>query len=226
VAQSGDDSLNSPGVNLATRTLFNWKTPVSTSPPLHRILLLPPGGELESSDEALLAALGGQERPLTLDALPEGLPQGGGWLVVPARASEVVEPALSALVRSPDPWALLMALPDGGPGAGSEAGSQSRLQFVSCSPGFPESAEEIARRMDAAGLDRGTLSHRQVLLDLSRIRHDVNNALTSALAEAQFMRMDAEAGTELADGLELVERQLQKIRDLIAELSALRVTGR
>ena len=53
-----------------------------------------------------------------------------------------------------------------------------------------------------------------VLAAIGRLRHDINNPLTAALVEVDLMRMDAEEGSELADSLEAIRRQLDRIREL------------
>lgn len=55
----------------------------------------------------------------------------------------------------------------------------------------------------------------RVLVEVARARHDVNNPLTSALAETQILLLDAEQG-EVREGLEIVQTQLRRIRDLVA----------
>jgi hypothetical protein len=53
----------------------------------------------------------------------------------------------------------------------------------------------------------------------------VNNPLTAALAEVQLLRMDHPPGTEEGEALAVVEEQLKRIRDMVAELAAYRVQG-
>jgi signal transduction histidine kinase len=60
-----------------------------------------------------------------------------------------------------------------------------------------------------------------VLRHVARARHDINNPLTSALAETQLLLMDVDEG-ELRESLETIQRQIRRIRDLVAELSVLR----
>ncbi len=60
-----------------------------------------------------------------------------------------------------------------------------------------------------------------VLRYLAKARHDINNPLTSVMAETQLLLMDVEDG-EVRESLETVQRQIRRIRDLVAELSVLR----
>lgn len=188
---------------------------MSSSSSVHRLILIPDGEALTPEERALAGLLGVQGDPLTPDDLPRALPEGGGWILVPIRfAAGLTLRLLLDFDATPDPWALLMI----------EPGEEARV--LPLSPGFSEPAGVAQERLSGPMVEGGFLNHRGALLALSRIRHDVNNALTSAMAETQFMRMDAEKGTELAEGLELVENQLRRIRALVGELSALRVTPR
>jgi signal transduction histidine kinase len=67
----------------------------------------------------------------------------------------------------------------------------------------------------------GLLELHRVLLEISRARHDINNPLTSALAETQILLLDVPPG-EVRDGLETVQTQLRRIRDLVAATRHLR----
>lgn len=62
----------------------------------------------------------------------------------------------------------------------------------------------------------------RVLAEISRARHDINNPLTSALAETQILLLDAPAEGELRESLETVQTQLRRIRDLVAATRYLR----
>ena len=62
---------------------------------------------------------------------------------------------------------------------------------------------------------------RGVLADVARIRHDLNNPLTSALAEVQLLLFDTE-DEEVREALEVIQSQLRRMRDLIASTSYLR----
>lgn len=188
---------------------------MTEQPSSPRYLLKPSALELTDEVARAVAELRPESRALALEHGSGGLPDGGGWLIIPPGLSqEASEELMQGLVESDDAWGLLLlqARPEG-------------VRVVPLTPGYPESPDRIAERLVAGGLEGGFVEHRLLLDELARIRHDVNNALTSALAEAQFLRMDAEEGTEIAGGLALVERQLQRIREITAELGALRVTS-
>jgi len=69
------------------------------------------------------------------------------------------------------------------------------------------------------------LSLRLLVAELARVRHDLNNPLTAALAEVQLLLMDQPGDSEEAESLRVVEAQLKRIRDLVAKLSAYRASG-
>lgn len=66
------------------------------------------------------------------------------------------------------------------------------------------------------------LELRRVVARISVARHDINNPLTSALAETQLLLMDAPEG-EVRAGLETVQRQLRRIRDMVQATSGMRL---
>ena len=56
---------------------------------------------------------------------------------------------------------------------------------------------------------------------VAKARHDINNPLTVAMAETQLLLLDVE-DAEVRSGLEAVEQQLRRIRDLVAGLPGVR----
>jgi signal transduction histidine kinase len=99
----------------------------------------------------------------------------------------------------------------------TEDGAVSALPI---SMGYLQSLDDVlnAARPDSVApvLELGV-----VLRHVARARHDINNPLTSALAETQLLLMDVDEG-ELRESLETIQRQIRRIRDLVAELSVLR----
>ena len=87
------------------------------------------------------------------------------------------------------------------------------------SVGFPLVLDELLDRVAAA--EKPILELRSVLRFISRARHDINNPLTSGLAETQLLLMDVEEG-EIRESLEVIQDQLRRIRDLVASLSVLK----
>lgn len=135
-----------------------------------------------------------------------------GWLFLsPDLPFDEVEGLLRGLGKRPGSWSpVALEERDGEFGA------------LSVSPGFTRPLNEIVERVRAGGTEASLLSFRYALGVLSRIRHDVNNPLTAALAETQLMLMDAEEGSDDRQSLRTVEEQLHRIRDLVALLNPLR----
>lgn len=135
-----------------------------------------------------------------------------GWIFLPPGvAAGEIEDLLVALGRRTGGWSPVLLRESNG-----------ELRALPLSPGFIRPVDEVVARVRAGGPDASFVSFRYALGILSRIRHDVNNPLTAALAETQLLRMDAEEGSEEAQSLKVVEEQLQRIRNLIALLNALR----
>ncbi len=80
-------------------------------------------------------------------------------------------------------------------------------------------ATELADVSESAGREGGgeekSLELPQVLARIARARHDINNPLTAAFVETQILLMGAEEG-EVREGLEIIQTQLRRIRDLVA----------
>lgn len=66
------------------------------------------------------------------------------------------------------------------------------------------------------------LELRDVLTRIARARHDINNPLTSALAETQLLLMDSAEDEEVRENVEVVLEQLRRIRDLVSATVHLR----
>jgi signal transduction histidine kinase len=86
--------------------------------------------------------------------------------------------------------------------------------------GWATNPAELGRWVEGEE-DAEVLELRHVLTRVARARHDLNNPLTSAMAETQLALLDA-ADPGLRSGLETVEEQLRRIRDLVATLRAFR----
>ncbi len=90
------------------------------------------------------------------------------------------------------------------------------------SVGFADPVAELLSRASPAE-DRGVvLELHEVLARIARGRHDMNNSLTAAVAEVQLLLMDVEEGSETEEGLQVIQTQLERIRDLVAGLRELR----
>lgn len=90
-----------------------------------------------------------------------------------------------------------------GPGGAPEART---LSLGSAHP-----LEEVAGAADGAA-PGGLLELHGVLAEVARVRHDLNNPLTSAMAEVQILLMDTQGGAE-EESLRIVQEQLRRMRD-------------
>ena len=167
----------------------------------------------EGPDAPLCALVPGREIVHLTRADELGGRAPGLLLLPPELSPDQVVAALAHAAASSDEahWmAVLVERPSG----------ESPARAVPISIGWPASGGELLRW--ASG-DRGAdvLELRHVLDRIGRSRHDINNPLTSAMAETQLALMDATDPVVRA-GLETIEEQLRRIRDLVADLRAFR----
>lgn len=101
-----------------------------------------------------------------------------------------------------------------------EAGSDEPV-VRALSVDHPSTLDELSRFAEGDP-EAKLLELRNVINRISRGRHDINNPLTSALAETQLLLMDAPETGEEREALETVEEQLRKIRDLVQGLTPIR----
>lgn len=180
----------------------------SDVPPSTALLLLAP------ADSPVRIALEGMEgvRPQLLDAWHVGVTEGrpGGMVVLDgALPPTTLLEVLVDLGASKGEWGAILV----------QSGEDGGLQGLPLSPGLPGALGAVVEaEARGAGL-------RALLRAVARARHDINNPLTSALAEVQLLLMDLEGeGTdgELRESLLLVQAQLRRIRDLVQELHQFR----
>jgi len=135
-----------------------------------------------------------------------------GWVILPpGSGSDEVLDLLLRLTGEAGDWSPLAVLREG-----------DAHVVAPIHPGHRFGIEDVGERLGGASTGAGLLSFRLGVGELSRIRHDINNPLTAALAEVQLLLMDAEAGTPTTEALEVVESQLQRIRQLAARLTVFR----
>lgn len=138
-----------------------------------------------------------------------------GWVFLSPEVpvDEVLSLALE-VGRRAGPWSpVLLREGDGG------------LEALPLSPGFAEPLDEAVTALAGSGDEEGRRSFRHALDLVARVRHDINNPLTAALAEIQLLLMDIPRDSDEGRALGTVEEQLHRIRDLVADLQALRVRG-
>ena len=169
----------------------------------------------------------------------EGHPAGEGviFLAPDVDRAEVVA-LLLELGRLPGPWAPVLlreAKPpstssggsgDASAGEGDDMPPQGDLFLLEAHPlslGYPEPVDELLARLRSGDLPGRAplLELRSVLHEVAWARHDINNPLTTAMAETQLLLMDVDE-EEARAALEAVERALRTIRDLVGSLSRLR----
>lgn len=143
------------------------------------------------------------------DAEPE---PGVVLLVEEALGGEAVLAAVRHLARGRGEWTPVLVREDEG-----------ELTARTLSAGYPRPLPEVVvAAADGPPGDGGSLLElRGVLRDISRARHDINNPLTSALAETQLLLMDVPEG-EVRDSLETILQQLRRIRDMVGATVHLR----
>ena len=174
------------------------------------LYLLDPGGV-----EPRLCGLVPGSEPERIDEVDDLRDRPPGLLLLPIELvpGERVLAALTIVAESPPASGWLPVLVDG-----LRAGDQVRA--IPVSVGWPADPGELARWVAGAD-DADVLELRHVLTRVARGRHDLNNPLTAAMAETQLALLDAE-DPALRQGLEAVEAQLRRIRDLVAGLRAFR----
>lgn len=167
------------------------------------MVIAPPG----PTREAVVAALPEGVAFRVLDGWEEfsdlGQPAGIVVLGGEVPAATVLD-ALTTLAHLPGDWSAVVARqePDG-------------VRGLPLSPGFPGPLEETLRTDAGVGL-------RLLLREVARARHDINNPLTSALAEVQLLLLGNELDPETRESLLLVQTQLRRIRDEVAALARFR----
>ncbi|MGD2070084.1 MAG: histidine kinase dimerization/phospho-acceptor domain-containing protein [Gemmatimonadota bacterium] len=98
-----------------------------------------------------------------------------------------------------------------------EADGRAELRTVSLGWAEDLAAVGAFRRGDEDRL----LELRRVLVRIARSRHDINNPLTSGMAETQLLLMDIEDGPT-REVLETIQDQFLRIRDLVADTRGMR----
>ena len=82
----------------------------------------------------------------------------------------------------------------------------------------PATQSDVSRSTGPAGPDTASPPSQELgalLADVSKMRHELNNHLTSALAEIQLLLMDVES-QELRESYEIIEESLRGMRTVIA----------
>ncbi len=87
----------------------------------------------------------------------------------------------------------------------------------------PETARRVVERMLARGGSDSAEKLRRVLAAVSHARHEINNPLTSILAETQLLLMDAATlAPEVQRSAKTVQEMAMRIRDVVRALQDLK----
>ncbi len=181
--------------------------------------------------------------PLPLVVVSPPSPERERFLAgAPGASLEILDSAEAFLSREGEEWGVLLL----GPGLSDpEVLGLLRAQRDRATPWVTLMVEEedgghLARPISlgvplglAAVVEKaGAPEEKGPILDLfwilrfvARARHDLNNPLTSGLAEVQLLLMD-EQPPEVRDSLETIQEQFRRLRDMVAGLGRLRVPRR
>lgn len=130
--------------------------------------------------------------------------------------------ALRVVRALPDPLSVVALVPPGSAEYGvrlAEAGVAVQLPDSIASDALGRVVERLRARAGSADAER----LRQVLAAISHARHEVNNPLTSILAEAQLLLMDAATlPPEAQKSVKTIQEMANRIRDVVRSLQSLR----
>jgi signal transduction histidine kinase len=177
------------------------------TPPVPILLLAPPEAPVRATVERMEGV-----HPRFLEDWDTGAIDGrpgGVVLLDPSLPASTILQVLVDLAGSKGEWGCVLV----------RSGEDGGLQGFPLSP-EPPGALEAVLIAEAQGNGLRSLSQA-----VARARHDINNPLTSALAEVQLLLMDHPddgAPGEVRESLLLVQGQLRRIRDLVRELSRFR----
>ena len=170
-----------------------------------------------SARDELVAELSSEEL-LVLDsweAFRGRDPDGWGIMILgPGLSGNEILEVLEHQARENPPWVILLAREEDG-----------RLALRSLSLGHALSPDRVGKIAGAPEEEGPILDLHWALRVVARARHDLNNPLTSGLAEAQLLLMD-EHPPEVKESLETIQEQFRRLRDMVADLSRLRVPRR
>lgn len=97
--------------------------------------------------------------------------------------------------------------------------ADGRTEVRTVSVGWPEDLAAVGAFR--GGDDDRLLELRRVLVRIARSRHDINNPLTSGMAETQLLLMDVE-DEPTREVLKTIQDQFLRIRDLVADTRGMR----
>lgn len=99
--------------------------------------------------------------------------------------------------------------------------AEDGLAFRPLSAGFALDADDLPSMLTGEEEEGPPFDLHEVLRFVARVRHDINNPLTAGMAETQLLLMDLGGEGEVGESLQTVERQLQRIKALVEDLTRL-----
>lgn len=145
---------------------------------------------------------------------------GGLLLMGPDLPAEDMLRLLRSQRDRPGSWVTLLLEGEGGTGMKPDEADDLRAWPLTLGHPLPPS-QVVAKAADPQK-EGPILDLHWVLRIVARARHDLNNPLTSGLAEVQLLLMD-EHPPEVRESLETIQEQFRRLRDMVAELTVLRV---
>lgn len=199
------------------------------SGPLPLILIAPPGPARDRVHDLLSATLA-DHSPEVLGSTEEGLDRlsgreegAGVALLGPDLPAEDVLNLLRSQRDRERPWVTLVLEREGG--EDGDRDGEERLIARPLSLGHALSPAEVAAKAEDPEAEGPILELHWILRIVATARHDLNNPLTSGLAEVQLLLMD-EHPPEQQESLETIQDQFRRLRDLVQKLARLRVPRR
>ncbi len=178
--------------------------------PLPIVVVAPPSPDREAFvNQAPGGGLRVLDSPGSFDSGEEEV--WGVLLLGPGLSPEETLALLRSQIHRSHPWVTLLVEKEGG-------------EFVArpLSLGPAARMGEVLEKAAAPEQKGPILELHWVLRFLARARHDLNNPLTSGLAEVQLLLMD-EHPPEVKESLDTIQEQFRRLRDMVAGLGRLRV---
>jgi signal transduction histidine kinase len=129
------------------------------------------------------------------------------------------------LLQAGDPGRIILLVSEFQPGL-LGAGGHIQIPRELDSHKLADAVVRLIRwRREADSVEATDVRVAEMIRVIRRVRHDINNPLTSVMAETQLILMDADdLSEEQKRGLETIEAMAGRIRDLTQELHEITVT--
>jgi signal transduction histidine kinase len=176
--------------------------------------------EVMDSVEAFLSRENGQEEEEPEARSGVQAEEGGVLLMGPGLSAEDMLRLLRSQRDRPGSWVTLLL--EGEESTGMKPDEADDLRAWPLTLGHPLPPSQVATKAADPQKEGPILDLHWILRVVARARHDLNNPLTSGLAEVQLLLMD-EHPPEVRESLETIQEQFRRLRDMVAELTVLRV---